>query len=80
MIEKFVANSPRREACGNAHAASYCEVFFEPWVSRLELDTKGKVFLAQNDAVTTVLVASVKLLKTHPELAEKFRQLFAKPV
>jgi NitT/TauT family transport system substrate-binding protein len=45
----------------------------EPWVSRLELDAKGKVYLEQNDAVTTVLVASVNLLKTHPELAEKFR-------
>jgi NitT/TauT family transport system substrate-binding protein len=45
----------------------------EPWVSRLELDAKGKVYLEQTDAVTTVLVASVNLLKTHPELAEKFR-------
>jgi NitT/TauT family transport system substrate-binding protein len=45
----------------------------EPWVSRLELDAKGKVWLEQTGAVTTVLVASVNLLKTHPELAEKFR-------
>ncbi len=45
----------------------------EPWVSRLELDAKGKVYLEQTDAVTTVLVASVDLLKKHPELAEKFR-------
>jgi NitT/TauT family transport system substrate-binding protein len=45
----------------------------EPWVSRLELDAKGKVYLEQKDAVTTVLVASVNLLKKHPELAEKFR-------
>jgi NitT/TauT family transport system substrate-binding protein len=49
----------------------------EPWVSRLELDAKGKVYLEQNDAVTTVLVASVNLLKTHPELAEKFRAAHA---
>jgi NitT/TauT family transport system substrate-binding protein len=45
----------------------------EPWVSRLELEANGKIFLEQTDAVTTVLVSSVKLLKTHPELAEKFR-------
>jgi NitT/TauT family transport system substrate-binding protein len=45
----------------------------EPWVSRLELDAKGKIFLEQGDAVTTVLVAAVKFLKTHAELAEKFR-------
>ncbi|MBI5381402.1 MAG: ABC transporter substrate-binding protein [Opitutae bacterium] len=44
----------------------------EPWVARLELDAGGKVFLEQADAVTTVLVASVKLLKTRPALAAKF--------
>ena len=49
----------------------------EPWVSRLELDAKGKVYLEQTDAVTTVLVASVGLLKRHPELAEKFRTAHA---
>jgi NitT/TauT family transport system substrate-binding protein len=45
----------------------------EPWVSRLEHEARGKIFLEQTDAVTTVLVASVKLLQTHPALAEKFR-------
>jgi NitT/TauT family transport system substrate-binding protein len=45
----------------------------EPWVSRLELEAGGRVFLEQSDAVTTVLVATVKLLKTRPDLAEKFR-------
>jgi NitT/TauT family transport system substrate-binding protein len=45
----------------------------EPWVTRLEREAGGKIFLEQTDGVTTVLVASVKLLKTHPELAEKFR-------
>ena len=41
----------------------------EPWVSRLELEAGGKVFLEQTDAVTTVLVSSVKFLQTHPGLA-----------
>ena len=45
----------------------------EPWVSRLELEAGGKVFLEQADAVTTVLVSSVKFLKAHPDLVEKFR-------
>jgi NitT/TauT family transport system substrate-binding protein len=43
----------------------------EPWVSRLELEAGGKVFLEQKDAITTVLVSSVKFLKTRPELAKK---------
>jgi NitT/TauT family transport system substrate-binding protein len=45
----------------------------EPWVSRLEREAGGKIFLEQRDAVTTVLVSSVKLLKTRPALVEKFR-------
>jgi NitT/TauT family transport system substrate-binding protein len=45
----------------------------EPWVSRLELEAGGKIFLEQTGAVTTVLVSSVKFLKAHPGLAEKFR-------
>jgi NitT/TauT family transport system substrate-binding protein len=49
----------------------------EPWVSRLELDAGGRVLLEQKDAVTTVLVASVKLLRTRPELVEKFRAAHA---
>ena len=45
----------------------------EPWVSRLELEAGGRIFLEQADAVTTVLVASAKLVKEHPALVEKFR-------
>ena len=45
----------------------------EPWVSRLESDAGGKIFLQQDDAVTTVLVSSVKLLRTRPQLAEQLR-------
>ncbi|MEI6862240.1 MAG: ABC transporter substrate-binding protein [Verrucomicrobiota bacterium] len=44
----------------------------EPWVSRLELEAGGKVYLEQTDAITTVLVSSVKLLKTRAELVKKF--------
>ncbi len=45
----------------------------EPWVSRLELEAGGKIFLEQNDAVTTVLVTSVKFLQEHPALVAKFK-------
>ncbi len=44
----------------------------EPWVSRLELEAGGKVFLEQKDAVTTILVASVAALKQQPGLVAKF--------
>jgi NitT/TauT family transport system substrate-binding protein len=44
----------------------------EPWVTRLETDAAGKVFLEQNDAVTTVLASSVRFQKEQPELLKKF--------
>ncbi len=44
----------------------------EPWVSRLELEAGGRVFLEQADAVTTVLVSRVKFLQQHPALVKKF--------
>jgi NitT/TauT family transport system substrate-binding protein len=46
----------------------------EPWVSRIEREAGGKVYLEQKDAVTTILVSSAKLLKTQPELVKKFAQ------
>ncbi len=49
----------------------------EPWVTRLEQEAGGKVFLEQSDAITTVLVSSAKLLRTRPALAEKFRAAHA---
>ncbi|MCX6966921.1 MAG: ABC transporter substrate-binding protein [Verrucomicrobia bacterium] len=53
----------------------------EPWVSRLVREAGGKIFLEEKDAVTTVLVSSVryqreqreqlrKLLQAHAELTE----------
>lgn len=45
----------------------------EPWVSRLEQEGGGRVFLDQRDAVTTLLVTSVKLLRERPELVARFR-------
>ena len=44
----------------------------EPWVSRLELEAKGKIFMEQKDSITTVLVASAKLLAEKRELVKKF--------
>ena len=45
----------------------------EPWVSRLEQEAGGRVFLEQPEVVTTLLVSSVRLLREHPDLARKFR-------
>lgn len=46
----------------------------EPWVSRIELEAGGKVYLEQPDVVTTILVSSAKCLKEHPDLVRKFTQ------
>ncbi len=43
----------------------------EPWVSRLVRDAGGVVFVEDRDAVTTVLVSSVKFQKEQPKLLEK---------
>jgi len=45
----------------------------EPWVSRLEQEAGGRVYLEQRDAVITLLVASVRLLRERPALAQRFR-------
>ena len=44
----------------------------EPWVSRLELEAKGKIFLEQKEVITTVLVASVKALAEKRGLVKQF--------
>jgi NitT/TauT family transport system substrate-binding protein len=43
----------------------------EPWVSRLEIEAKGKVIVEDRDAVTTVLASSAKFLGKDRELARK---------
>ncbi len=49
----------------------------EPWVSRLELEAKGKIFIEEKDAITTVLVSSVKLLAQKRDLVKKFASAHA---
>ena len=44
----------------------------EPWVSRLEMEAGAKVFLEEENAITTVLVSSAKFLHDRRELAKKF--------
>jgi NitT/TauT family transport system substrate-binding protein len=43
----------------------------EPWVTRLERDGKGKVFLEDRNVLTTWLASSAKFLKDHRDLAKK---------
>jgi NitT/TauT family transport system substrate-binding protein len=44
----------------------------EPWVSRLETEAGGTVLLEESDSVTTVLVASAKMLGQQRDLARRF--------
>jgi len=44
----------------------------EPWVSRLESEAGGKILEKEDDAITTVLVASARFLREQPELARRF--------
>jgi NitT/TauT family transport system substrate-binding protein len=43
----------------------------EPWVTRLEREAKGRIFLEEKEVITTWLVSSVKFLKEKRELAKK---------
>jgi len=43
----------------------------EPWISRLE-EVGGKVLVEENDAVTTVLVSSVRMLSANRDLVRRF--------
>ena len=49
----------------------------EPWVSRLENEAGGKVYLEETNAVTTVLVTSAKFLREHRDLAKRMTQAHA---
>jgi sulfonate transport system substrate-binding protein len=46
----------------------------EPWLSRLEQESGGKVIVEEKDVATTILVSSVKFLADQRELAKKFAQ------
>ena len=43
----------------------------EPWVTRLEREAKGRVFLEDKDIITTWLVSSAKFLSDHRDMAKK---------
>jgi NitT/TauT family transport system substrate-binding protein len=49
----------------------------EPWLSRLEQESGGKVLVDEKDAATTILVSSVRFLNQQRELAKKFAQAHA---
>ena len=44
----------------------------EPWVTRLLQDAGGKIYLSQDEAVTTILATSNRTLNAHPQLVKKF--------
>jgi NitT/TauT family transport system substrate-binding protein len=49
----------------------------EPWVSRLERESGGKILVEEKDVATTVLVSSAKFLREQRELAKKFAEAHA---
>jgi NitT/TauT family transport system substrate-binding protein len=49
----------------------------EPWVSRLERESGGKILVDERDVATTVLVSSAKFLREQRELAKKFAEAHA---
>jgi sulfonate transport system substrate-binding protein len=46
----------------------------EPWVSRLEKESGGKILVDEKEVATTVLVSSAKFLSQQRELAKKFAE------
>jgi len=46
----------------------------EPWVTRLELEAKARVFLEDKDTITTWLVSSVKFLRDRHDSAKKIAE------
>src|SRR6266404_9714679 len=49
----------------------------EPWVSRLERESAGKIIVDEKEVATTVLVSSAKFLREQRELAKKFAEAHA---
>src|SRR5204863_613748 len=49
----------------------------EPWVSRLERESSGKILVEEKDVATTVLVSTAKFLQNQRDLAKKFAEAHA---
>jgi NitT/TauT family transport system substrate-binding protein len=49
----------------------------EPWLSRLEQESSGKVIVDEKDAATTILISRAKFLNQQREVAKKFAQAHA---
>jgi len=70
----FIIPTPNPDQLGLFQTGKLDAVWtVEPWVSRLLLEAKGRILIEEADALTTILVSSVKLLRTRPELAAKLR-------
>lgn len=46
----------------------------EPWVSRLEMEAAGMIYIEQPEALTTILTTSVRAQKKSPDLVRKFAE------
>ncbi len=70
--DAFVIATPNPEQLQLFRSGSLDAVWtVEPWVTRLVDEAGGKIYLQQNDTVTTVLVAGQKILKERPEFIKK---------
>lgn len=70
--DAFVIATPNPEQLGLFRSGALDAVWtVEPWVTRLLDEAGGKIYLEQKDTVTTVLAASVKVIKERPELVKK---------
>ncbi len=64
-----VANADQLAAFQQKQVAAVWTV--EPWVTRLEREANGRVFLEDKEVQTTWLVSSAKFLREHRDLAQK---------
>ena len=65
------SHSQSRPTCPVCRRPDRCRLDRRTVGVALEQEAGGRVFLEQPDVVTTLLVASVRLLKDHPELARE---------
>lgn len=71
--EAFVIATPNPEQLQLFRRGALDAVWtVEPWVTRLVEEAGGKIYLQQNDTVTTVLVAGMSIIKERPEFLKKF--------
>jgi NitT/TauT family transport system substrate-binding protein len=74
----FIIPTPNADQLGLFQSGKLDAVWtVEPWVSRLVIEGEGRVLVDERNALTTILVSSVKLLRKHPDLVERLKRAHA---